>query len=448
VALGFAAAILCLVATVVATNRLEATRDEEAHLVHHTSETLLALEALEGAFRLATTSLHAQLGEGAAWEHGLTRRALERVEPALARVDLLVADDPPQHERFGRLAPLVRGVAGTVQQAAASLEAGDRARALALLDDVGPTVLAPVDELFRELADTEARLLEARLTTWRRAAVTGAVVFSIATAVLLVLILLAARLVRAEISARERLSAERADMLALQQQLMAIVSHDLRSPLAAMKSAAALIVRCETVGDEHREGARRVVSNARRMERLIRDLLDFSRLRAGHALPIHPARTDLVDVCRLAVSDLGRDAEGRVAVEGRGDVSGEWDQDRLEQVAANLVSNAIKYGPAHRPVRIVVDGDGEAEVRLSVHDEGGGLRADRHEEIFEPFRRGVAGDTEEAHSAGLGLYIVRRIAEAHGGEVTVASAPATGTTFTVRLPRRPAPGGAPAAAGG
>jgi signal transduction histidine kinase len=236
-------------------------------------------------------------------------------------------------------------------------------------------------------------------------------------------------------------------MLALQQQLMAIVSHDLRNPLAAMKSAAALIARSEDVCDEHREDARRVVSNARRMERLIRDLLDFSRLRAGQPLPINPDRADLVDVCRRAVSDLGRDAEGRVTVEGLGEVEGDWDRDRLEQVVANLVSNALKYGPPQRPIRVVVDG-GDGAVRLSVTDEGGALPAALHQAIFEPFQRGVSGDAQASRSAGLGLYIVRRIAEAHGGAAAVESAPGRGTTFTVTLPRRPAPAAGPAAAGG
>jgi signal transduction histidine kinase len=236
-------------------------------------------------------------------------------------------------------------------------------------------------------------------------------------------------------------------MLALQQQLMAIVSHDLRNPLAAMKSAAALIARSEAAGEAHREDARRVVSNARRMERLIRDLLDFSRLRAGQALPIHPAEADLVDLCRHAVSDLGREAEGRVTVEGRGRVTGAWDPDRLEQVVVNLVSNALKYGPPLRPVRVVVDG-AAAEVRLSVTDEGGGIPASLHQVIFEPFRRGVAGDGQGGGSVGLGLYIVRCIAEAHGGAARVDSAPGQGTTFTVTLPRQPAPAAAPAPAGG
>jgi signal transduction histidine kinase len=447
VALGFGAAILCLAATVLVTTRLEAARDEQARLVQHTTETLLALEALEAATRTAAISLDAHVDGGTLWERDLTQRSLDRIEPLLARVEGLVSDEAEQRDRFAQLAPRVRRLAGLVRASLAAMARGDQRGAHAVLDRLGPPTMAPLDELFRALVDAEATLLTARHLTWRRASVTGAVVFGLATATLLVLILLAARLVRAEIRARERLSAERADMLALQQQLMAIVSHDLRNPLAAMKSAAALMARSQDLGDEHREDAQRVVSNARRMERLIRDLLDFSRLRGGQSLPIQPDHADLVDLCRRAVSDLGRDAEGRVTVEGRGEVAGRWDRDRLEQVVSNLVGNAVKYGPARSPIRIVVDGSGD-EVLLSVHDEGGGLPPEQQAAIFEPFRRAVAGDANEARSAGLGLYIVRRIVEAHGGTVTVDSAPGLGTTFTVRLARRPAPAAAPAAAGG
>jgi signal transduction histidine kinase len=447
VALGFAAAILCLAATVVVTTRLEATRDEQARLVHHTTQTLLALEALEAACRTAAISLDAQVDRGASWERELTRRSLDRIEPQLRQVEALVADEPGQAGRAAQLGPRIRRLAGQVQAALDDMGRGDRPGARAVLDGLGPQAMAPIDELFRGMVDAEAGALEHRQAAWRRAALTGAVAFGLATLALLVLILLAARLVRTEMQARERLLAERADMVALQQQLMAVVSHDLRSPLAAMKSAAALIVRDEAVDDDHREDARRVVSNARRMERLIRDLLDFSRVRAGHALPIHPDLADLVDLSRRAVSDLGRDAEGQVIVEGLGEVTGVWDANRLEQVVSNLVTNALKYGPAHRPVRIVVDGRGEGMI-LAVRDEGGGLPAAQHQAIFEPFRRAVSGDAEEHRSTGLGLYIVRRIVEAHGGTVEVASAPGDGTTFTVRLPRRTAPAAGPAAAGG
>lgn len=446
VALGFAAAVLCLVATIIVTTRLEAGRDLQARLVNRTTETLLVLEALESTYRVAVVTLDASLRGAPALPPDAVPSALDRLAPALERAALLVADDPGQRARVEALAALLLSLAGRAREALEARARGDGAGALAFLEELSPARLRPVEEHFSALEQAEAVKLERRQATWRRASVTGAVVFAFASAALLLLILLAARLVRGEMRVRERLSAERAEMLALQQQLMAVVSHDLRNPLAAMKSAAALIARSEAVDDGHREDARRVISNARRMERLIRDLLDFSRLRVGQALPIHPGQADLVEVCRRAIADLGREAEGQVTVEGRGQVSGPWDSDRLEQVVTNLVSNALKYGP-QRPVRVVVEG-ADGEVRLSVSDEGGGIPPALQQEIFEPFRRGVAGDAQEGHSAGLGLYIVRRIAEAHGGAVAVQSAPGQGTTFTVTLPRQPAPAAAPAAAGG
>lgn len=446
VALGFTAAVLSLVVTVVVTTRLEATRDEQARLVHQATETLLVFEALESSYRVAIATLDAQLRGAPAPDPDSAQRALARLAPAVEKASRLVADDEDQRALVQDLGQLLLDLGRRAEVALAAQSRGDTAVATAFLKELGPAHLSALDELFSGLEKSEAVLLERRYATWRRASVTGAVVFTLATAALLVLILLAARLVRAEMKVRERLSAERAEMLALQQQLMAIVSHDLKNPLAAMKSAASLIVRCDAIDDEHREDARRVVSNARRMERLIRDLLDFSRLRSGQALPIHLGAVDLVDACRRAVSDLGRDAEGLVSVEGLGEVTGLWDQDRIEQVVTNLVSNALKYGPPLRPIRIVVDGRGP-EVLLSVTDEGGSLPEAQREAIFEPFRRGVAGDAQAQHSSGLGLYIVRRIAQAHGGEVTVASAPGQGTTFTLRLPRRTAPAAASAPAG-
>jgi signal transduction histidine kinase len=438
--------VLCLVATAGVTFHLEASRDEEARRVAHSSSILLAAEELGSSLRVAAGTLHASLGAGEAWEREVTARELSRLEPRLARLELLVQGDPAQRARVERLAPAVRGAGASLAGALAAGWRGEREAVAETALRVGPEVRALADGPLAEVQRAEQAELARRHLAWRRRSVLGAVVFTVASVALLVLLVGAARLVAAEMRARERLSAERAGMLEVQQQLMAVVSHDLRNPLATMKGAASLIARGPAPGADHREEARRIVSNARRMERLIRDLLDFSRLRAGVGLPVTPTDTDLVEVCRRAVADLGRDAEGVVAVDERGDPTGRWDPDRLEQVVQNLVTNALKYGPASAPVRILVDGAGD-EVRLLVHDEGGGIPPALHAAIFEPFRRGRAGDAEATRSAGLGLYIVRRIAEAHGGAADVDSAPGRGTTFTVRLPRRAAPA-APAAADG
>jgi signal transduction histidine kinase len=116
-------------------------------------------------------------------------------------------------------------------------------------------------------------------------------------------------------------------------------------------------------------------------------------------------------------------------------------------VVSNLVSNALKYGPPARPVRVVVDGTG-ADLALAVSDEGESLAAQDREAIFEPFQSRRAAQGAMRSSVGLGLFIVRRIAEAHGGSVELDVARARGTTFTVRLPRGRSPAGAPPTPGG
>jgi signal transduction histidine kinase len=444
---GFAAAVFCLVVMVAGTMWIEATRDEQARRVHRTQEALLALHDVSGLFSTAATSLGAILGEGAAWERDLSLRVVQELEPTMERLGALVSDDPAQGERFQRLRPLVPRLAGRARAALLAMGRGERDHARQLLDGVGPAALAAADEVIAEMEQSAQALLAERQQRWRVVSVTGAVVFASAAAVLLLLILQAARLVRTEARERERLSAHRADVVAQQQQIMAIVSHDLRNPLSAMKTGAALLARSPGLDEARREDARRILASARRMERLLADLLDFARLQAGRGLPIQPVQADLVEVCRQAVSDLGRAAEGEVTVEGLGVVTGRWDASRLGQVAANLVSNALKYGPPGRPVHVLVDGRRD-EVLLSVTDEGGRLPLDLHQAIFEPFRRGQIDDGHARGSAGLGLFIVRCIAEAHGGAVTVDSTPGRGTTFTVILPRSPAPPAAPAAADG
>jgi len=436
VAAGFAAAVACLFAMTAGTLWLDSARDEQALLVHRAQETILLLHDIRGLFRTAATSLHAILGDAPQWEHDLSQRVGEELEPAVDRLALLVAGDPDQAARCQLLRPLVAPLDARSRAALVALARGDQARARRLLDGVGPTALGAADVVLGEMERHELRMQAEHERRWRLASVAGAVGFGAAALLLLALILVAARRVWAEAAAREQLLAGRAETVALQQQIMAIVGHDLRNPLAGMKTAAELLARAPGLDEARREDARRIQAGARRMERLLRDLIDFARIRAGRGLAIEPAPADLVEACRRAVEDLGREAAARVVVQGRGRTAGEWDAGRVEQVAANLVSNALKYGPADRPVQLLVDAQDDAAV-ISVHDEGGALEPRLQEAIFEPFRRLKAGDAHAARSSGLGLFIVRQIAEAHGGTAKVDSAPERGTTFTVRLPRLP-----------
>jgi signal transduction histidine kinase len=166
------------------------------------------------------------------------------------------------------------------------------------------------------------------------------------------------------------------------------------------------------------------------MERLVRDLLDWSRTQRGAPDPIRTRDADLHAVCeRIADEFRERDAD-RIRVERNGDPRASFDPDRMEQVVGNLLANALRYAPRGTPVVVRAVGT-PSEVRLEVHDEGPGIPPEAQAQLFEPFRR---GGTDDAAGIGLGLFIVRAVAEAHGGNVDVSSAPGR-TSFVVRLPR-------------
>ncbi|MFY0580399.1 sensor histidine kinase [Cystobacter fuscus] len=125
----------------------------------------------------------------------------------------------------------------------------------------------------------------------------------------------------------------------------------------------------------------------------------------------------------------------RLRLTAEGDFEGIWDADRLVQLLGNLGKNALDYSPPGTPVDFVLHAEVDA-VRVEVHNEGPPIPARLLPEIFEPFRRAVSGEPTPSSGLGLGLFIVQRIAQAHGGSVEVRSTEDAGTTFTLCLPRR------------
>jgi signal transduction histidine kinase len=237
-----------------------------------------------------------------------------------------------------------------------------------------------------------------------------------------------ARLFEAEQAAR--LEAERIGNL--QQQLMAIVGHDLRTPLSSvLVSSEFLAVRGGLNADQERM-VRRITASASRMSGIIRDLVDFGRVRQGLGLALNEERVDLAEVARAALLELGEPEQGRASFVARGDTTIECDRGRMLQVASNLVGNALRHGGSGT-VRVEVAGNA-AEVVLSVHNDGPRIDPELLPHVFEPFRQG-ADPGASLGGTGLGLFIVREIVTAHGGTVAVASDATSGTTFTVRLPR-------------
>lgn len=222
------------------------------------------------------------------------------------------------------------------------------------------------------------------------------------------------------------------------EQFIAILGHDLRSPLAAIVAGAHMLLRKGL--DPPLVGVvDRILTSADRMERMIGDLLDLTRSRLGGGIPIQRASVDLRGVCRNVIGEF-RAAHPDVTMtfEAHGNTWGEWDADRLAQVLSNLVGNAIAYGRPGGPVTIAVEQDEEAEsVRLAVHNEGPPIPEEMQRQLFDPFRRGGERARGPApRGLGLGLYIAHQIVLAHGGTIEVASGAEEGTTFTVHLPRR------------
>jgi signal transduction histidine kinase len=175
------------------------------------------------------------------------------------------------------------------------------------------------------------------------------------------------------------------------------------------------------------------------MRRLLDDLVDFNRTRLGLGIRVTPAQVDLADSFASQLEQLRFAYPGHaIELEVEGDVSGSWDETRLHQVLDNLVVNAVKYGDKDTPVRIRLTGTDES-VYFEVANSGALASPDGVDNLFDPLVRGVGqGAQHDSSGLGLGLYIARQIALAHGGDISVQPHHAA-TVFSVSLPRSPEP---------
>jgi PAS domain S-box-containing protein len=220
----------------------------------------------------------------------------------------------------------------------------------------------------------------------------------------------------------------------LQRLLVGIVGHDIRNPLGVIATSAALLAQSSL--DPRQE---QVVARIRRASEsigsLAQQLLDYTVIRAGRRVPIAPRETDFGRIVGAIVDDfraLHPDRAIRADAVCAGTVV--WDEERIRRLLANLLSNAVKYGDPAAPIAIVCRED-HAHLVLDVTNRGAPIPPDRLARIFEPLQQG--DDGARRGGIGLGLFIAREIAHAHGGSIDVRSAD-DATTFTVRLPRRAA----------
>jgi signal transduction histidine kinase len=225
----------------------------------------------------------------------------------------------------------------------------------------------------------------------------------------------------------------------MRDEFMSLVAHELRTPLNTLF----LETQMRTLhlkrgnlqafaGEQMGAMIKRDERQIKAMIRLIDDMLDVTRMRNG-TLSVRPAQVELMGMLERVVSDLSLQAAASgcvISLAPHPPVTGCWDEFRIEQVVVNLLTNALRYGGGCN-VEVRVEVEGKC-ARINVIDQGKGIAPEDVERIFQPFERGARNG--EPKGLGLGLYISRQLAVAHGGELSVTSTPGQGSTFSLSLP--------------
>jgi signal transduction histidine kinase len=235
---------------------------------------------------------------------------------------------------------------------------------------------------------------------------------------------------------RRRLSEQLIELrnaLRLNEMISAVLGHDLRNPLHAISLGAELLVRQSDDPNVASVGER-IRGSARRMARMIEQLLDLARIRTS-GLELNMKEWDTSRVLAPIVDELvGPKDPERIEMNVIGDMTATFDVDRLSQVFSNLVGNALQHGDPSSPVSVIVDGSDAEHIAIRVRNRGT-IAPEQMQVLFEPFKSANA----TRGGLGLGLYIAKQLAEAHGASVVAHSDAEGYTTFLVSLPRKPLP---------
>lgn len=228
------------------------------------------------------------------------------------------------------------------------------------------------------------------------------------------------------------LHAEARDRATFAEQMIGIVSHDLRNPLSAIQMGVS-VLGDTLLAPTQRNVVERITRSADRAANLIADLLDFTQARVGSGISVARTKILLHDVIAEPLEELRLAHPTRTILHVRnGEGTSNADPGRLAQVIGNLVSNALAYGRADVPITVTTTIAERSSI--SVHNGGEPIPPEIQHSLFEPMTRGREPGDNRTRSVGLGLYIVREIARAHGGDATVTSTPDDGTTFQISWP--------------
>jgi K+-sensing histidine kinase KdpD len=218
---------------------------------------------------------------------------------------------------------------------------------------------------------------------------------------------------------------------------LAILGHDLRTPIGAVLTSAKFMLETKELKEPHLTLTSRIVSSTTRMNQMVGALLDFTRSRLGGGIPIATENMNMGKIVHDVVNEISAARPDRkIEVDARGSLKGKWDCARMSQVLTNLIDNALEHGSDGTAVKVDVQGD-EKEISVAIHNRGAAIPEDQLDGIFNAMKRQGVAEKSDGPSAnlGLGLYIADQIVHAHKGRIDVESSEKLGTTFTVHLPR-------------
>ena len=219
---------------------------------------------------------------------------------------------------------------------------------------------------------------------------------------------------------------------------LAILGHDLRSPLMGIRLSAKVLQKTGVTADATEQAGTRILTSAALMSAMVNDLLEYGRGQLGGVIRVHRQPVDLLDVGKAAIEEAkAAHPEFQFALESSGELHGSFDGARLQQVFSNLLNNAAQYGYQSHAVRLVLRGR-EDHVSVQVCNAGPVIPPESLKAIFDPLVQLSIGDKPTgpfSNSAGLGLFIARELTFGHEGTIKAESSAESGTVFTVELPR-------------
>jgi signal transduction histidine kinase len=216
---------------------------------------------------------------------------------------------------------------------------------------------------------------------------------------------------------------------------LAVLGHDLRGPLATMALAGDILMKADTSHEKTMQLGARVKRSARLMRGMADDLLGYTRTQLGSGMPMSPVDGDMAEACEAAVTDARATyPDTRFELDAASNLQGAFDPVRMHQLLVNLLLNAAQYGARDRPVVVMARRQGDS-AHVQVNNRGPVITEASLREIFKPLVQ-IAGtdDTPPSSSMGLGLFVAREIALAHGGMLEASSSETSGTTFEATIP--------------